>query len=302
MKLHLFTVDAFTDLPFCGNPAAVVLLSQVVEEHKLQKLAKELNLSETAYVKPLVSTAEDPWVHCSRFTLRWFTPTTEVPLCGHATLATAHVLFHSLGNTSHQLEFETQSGLLVARRDGHYIVLDFPANPPTPLTPSEETQLASLLKVVSSGLQVEQLLLSRTTKKLLVRLHHSCTREQLEALRLDSAAWMSLHDGSLVKGIIMTTRGNLEVTNNLQEAQKNPSEYHCLSRYFAPWNGIAEDPVTGSAHTVLGPHWSQELSISKLRCRQCSPRGGDVLVTVRTDGRVDLSGQAVTIIQGHVTL
>nr|XP_045623167.1 phenazine biosynthesis-like domain-containing protein [Procambarus clarkii]XP_045623169.1 phenazine biosynthesis-like domain-containing protein [Procambarus clarkii]XP_045623170.1 phenazine biosynthesis-like domain-containing protein [Procambarus clarkii] len=305
MKLQLFTVDAFTDQPFSGNPAAVIPLTQVVEEEVLQRLAEELNLSETAYVSPKATppatTQEDPWVRCSRFTLRWFTPTTEVPLCGHATLATAHVLFHCLGNLSSRLEFETQSGVLVARREGHHIVLDFPANPPVPLTALEETQLARLLKVVTGDLQVKHLLLSHTTKKLLVSLH-ACTREQLETLQLDTGAILDLHDGSLVKGVIFTTRGTQTLASSTQAGELDPSEYHCVSRYFAPWNGIPEDPVTGSAHTVLGPYWSKELGITTLRCRQCSARGGDVRVTVRPDGRVDLAGRATTLIQGYITL
>ncbi|XP_071547372.1 phenazine biosynthesis-like domain-containing protein 1 [Panulirus ornatus] len=300
MKLQIFTVDAFTDQPFSGNPAAVVPLLEPVEDGILQNLAAEMNLSETAYVSP-TGVREKPWVKCARFRLRWFTPTREVALCGHATLATAHVLFHCLGNTNSQLEFETQSGVLVARKNGRDILLDFPGNPPAPLTAEQETQLSPLLQVVTGGLPVGQLLISHTTKKLLVRLHHSCTRGDLEALRVEPGSFLSLHDGSLVKGVILTIRGDLS-GNIPQDSPSHQPQYHCFSRYFAPWNGIPEDPVTGSAHTVLGPYWSQELGITTLKCRQCSPRGGDMNVTVRQDGRVDLAGRTTTLLQGHVTL
>ncbi|XP_042204586.1 phenazine biosynthesis-like domain-containing protein [Homarus americanus] len=303
MKVSIFTVDAFTDHPFSGNPAAVVPLLQPLQEELMQKLAGEMNLSETAYVSPVGEEAakEEPWVRCSRFSLRWFSPTTEVPLCGHATLATAHVLFNELGNCRTHVEFETLSGVLVARKDSDNIVLDFPANTPVPLTPHQDTQLGPLLRVATDGLQVQQMMLSHTTKKLLVRLHHSCTRKHLENLRIDSGSFLNLHDGSLVKGIIYTLHGGLHVSNAQITAPDSP-QYHCLSRYFAPWNGIPEDPVTGSTHTVLGPYWSKELGITTLKCRQCSPRGGDLLVTVRGDGRVDLAGRATTIIQGYLTL
>ncbi|MPC93242.1 Phenazine biosynthesis-like domain-containing protein 1 [Portunus trituberculatus] len=147
----------------------------MLDEKTLQQVASELNLSETAYVAPLAE-GKASWQECDRFSLRWFTPTNEVPLCGHATLATSHVLLHCLGNSNTRLKFETKSGTLVARRDDHCIILDFPANPPETLTPAEETQLSELVKVASGGLLVSQVLISRTTRKLLVRLHPSCTR------------------------------------------------------------------------------------------------------------------------------
>lgn len=290
MKLDVFTVDAFTRTPFSGNPAAVIPMLQVSDEQTLQQVSAELNLSETAYVTPAAGGTR-PWQECGRFSLRWFTPTNEVPLCGHATLATAHVLFHCLGNTNARLEFDTKSGVLVARRDGTLITLDFPANPPRPLDPAEEAQLAGLLKVASGGLPVSQVLLSRTSKKLLVRLHQSCSRQQLEALQMDVGDLQRRHDGSLVKGVILTLEGG-----------QDEADYHCYSRYFAPWNGIPEDPVTGSAHTVLGPFWSEQLGRPSLKCRQVSPRGGDMTVTVRDDGRVDLTGEATLVMQGHITL
>ncbi|XP_042862252.1 phenazine biosynthesis-like domain-containing protein [Penaeus japonicus] len=300
MRLQIFTVDAFTDQAFSGNPAAVVPLLEPLEEQTLQKLASELNLSETAYVSPIGDDIE-PWVTSSQFNLRWFTPTNEVPLCGHATLATAHTLFSSLGNKSSRIEFKTKSGLLVARKDGSNIILDFPANPPEPLTAEQRTDLDVLVKGVVNDLLVDTVLLSHTTKKLLVKLHSSCTRKDLESLKPDTALLLSLHNGSLVKGVIVTLSGGLqgEVSEDCFVESQN---YHCLSRYFAPWNGIPEDPVTGSAHTVLGPFWSKLLGMTRLKCRQCSPRGGDLIVSVREDGRVDLAGKATTVIQGNISI
>ncbi|XP_045137362.1 phenazine biosynthesis-like domain-containing protein isoform X1 [Portunus trituberculatus] len=295
MKLDVFTVDAFTSRPFSGNPAAVIPLLQMLDEKTLQQVASELNLSETAYVAPLAE-GKASWQECDRFSLRWFTPTNEVPLCGHATLATSHVLLHCLGNSNTRLKFETKSGTLVARRDDHCIILDFPANPPETLTPAEETQLSELVKVASGGLLVSQVLISRTTRKLLVRLHPSCTRQQLEALQLDTGDLLRQHDGSLVKGVILTL--GAEDNGDPQPT----AECHCYSRYYAPWNGIPEDPVTGSAHTVLGPYWAEQLGCTVLKCKQVSPRGGDVTVTVRNDGRVDLAGESTTVLQGHITL
>ncbi|KAK3891194.1 hypothetical protein Pcinc_004909 [Petrolisthes cinctipes] len=299
MKVQVYTVDAFTDKAFSGNPAAVVPLMQPLGEETLQQVAAELNLSETAYVVPIpleVTDTADLWHTHGRFSLRWFTPTNEVPLCGHATLATAYVLFHCLGNKKEQLEFETLSGVLVARQEGSHIVLDFPSNPPRPLTQEEEVALTSLVKAAAGDLKVEQVQLSPTTKKLLVRLNNSCTRQQLEAVRPDPSSLLTLHNGSMVKGVILTLKGELTGKD------KGPPGYHCFSRYFAPWFGIPEDPVTGSAHTVLGPYWSQELHTTTLSCRQVSHRGGDVVVRVRGDGRVDLSGLAINVLQGWLHL
>ncbi|XP_068202278.1 phenazine biosynthesis-like domain-containing protein 1 isoform X2 [Palaemon carinicauda] len=310
MRLNIFTVDAFAQKPFTGNPAAVVPLIQTLQDSTLQDIAKELNLSETAYVSPTSASVEEDksqqWGKSSRFSLRWFTPTNEVPLCGHATLATAHVLFHHLNNNHKQIEFETKSGVLLARKLGENILLDFPKNPPGELHPSLRADLAGLVKAtVGDDLPVKELKISHETKKLLVRLEDSCTRQNLESLRPDTGILMSLHDGSVIKGVMVTLRGNLALHKKEEEEatySKDNKEYHVLSRYFAPWNGIPEDPVTGGAHTVLGPYWSEELGITKLKCRQCSPRGGDLDVTIRSDGRVDLAGQATTVIQGYINI
>ncbi|KAF2361040.1 Phenazine biosynthesis PhzF protein [Trinorchestia longiramus] len=345
MELKVFTVDAFTSVPFGGNPAAVVPLEKPLPEELLQKIATEFNLSETAYVTPLTtsdSSAASNWSTTSRFGLRWFTPTNEVPLCGHATLASAHVLFACLGNTSSKLQFETLSGTLVAKRNAttQHIILDFPNNEPVALD-DQQTSLQNLVELVKEKLPVQDVKVSFSAKKLLVRVNDSCTREQLEAFRVEDAKLLSCHDGTLIKGLILTLRGD---RTGKKSGRANLADYDFVSRYFAAWNGISEDPVTGSAHTVLGPYWTKELGVSELRCeywakelgvselrceywakelgesdlrceywakelgvselrcRQCSARGGDLIVTVRADGRVDIEGAAVKVLQGTFSL
>ncbi|XP_042210452.1 phenazine biosynthesis-like domain-containing protein 2 isoform X2 [Homarus americanus] len=291
MQLQIYTVDAFSSRPFSGNPAAVVPLTQTLDEDTLQQVATELNLSETAYVKPIVGEGEGvPWITAARYSLRWFTPVQEIPLCGHATLATAHVLFHQLGNTSSQLEFETLSGVLVTRRDGQNIIMNFPTNVAEALTPEQEQQLTPLVQAATPGLRVHQVLLSHTLKYLLIRLHDSHSREELEALKPKYREMEDVHDGSLVMGVVVSVAGGGDTT------------YHAFSRFFAPLYGVDEDPVTGSAHTVLGPYWAAELGRKELNFRQCSKRGGDVRVNVQDDGRVDITGPATTVIQGHINV
>lgn len=315
MKLQIFTVDAFAEVPFGGNPAAVVPHTQDLEDDTLQKLASEMNLSETAYVSPVkgaeIAGGEDAWAeNGERFSLRWFTPTNEVALCGHATLATAHVLFHHLGNKNKQIQFETMSGVLLARKSGENIVLDFPANPPEELHPTLKADLANLVKALVGDMVLKELRISHKTKKLLLRLDDSYTRQDLESLCPDTGVLLSLHDGSVIKGVIVSLRGLLSLKEEKEEEEEKKNvgklqtekQYHILSRYFAPWNGIPEDPVTGSAHTVLGSYWAEQLGRSNLKCRQCSPRGGDIDVNIRDDGRVDLAGKATTVIQGQISI
>eukprot|EP00037_Helgoeca_nana_P002136 m.32005 g.32005 ORF g.32005 m.32005 type:complete len:276 (-) comp12386_c0_seq3:573-1400(-) len=193
------------------------------------------------------------------FGLRWFTPTCEVPLCGHGTMAAAAAVGST--NANPVLTFHTESGELVVRCTDGVIAMDLPHNAPAD---DDARMHADLIKMVVGQLGVHTVRYSVTTKKLLVQLHDSVSRDELEGLRPDTVAMSRAHDGSRVRGIIVTTSG----------AGKR-GEYDFISRYFAPWNGIAEDPVTGSAHTVLGPHWASVLGRAELRARQCSARGGD---------------------------
>lgn len=255
-------VDAFTDTPFCGNPAAVCVLSPAERAPSaswMQKLALEMNLSETAFLVP-----RDP----STWSLRWFTPAVEVDLCGHATLASAHVLWQEgLLAENVTARFETRSGLLTATKRGAWIALDFPSLPPTESKPDPE--LLPALGVESARY------VGSSRFDSLVEVDDEAT---LRALRPD---FRRLPGGS--RGVIVTAL-----------ARSRP--YDFVSRYFAPGAGIDEDPVTGSAHSVLGPFWAERLGRLDLTGYQASKRGGTVGVTVNGD-RVELRGQAVSIIR-----
>lgn len=288
-RLPIFTVDAFSSQPFSGNPAAVVPLTQELETATMQLMGAEMNLSETAFVRPLEAAGANPWTSCGRYSLRWFTPCKEIPLCGHATLATAHVIYNNLGHSGGRLDFETLSGTLTVRKDGNQIVMDFPINEATALNDDEAQRLAPLVAAVCGGLQIKEVLLSRTLKYLLICLHDSCSRKDLEAITPDFSEMKRVHDGSQVMAAIVTVSEN------------GNSAFNAFSRFFAPLYGVDEDPVTGSAHTVLGPYWANRLGTDDLTMRQCGHRGGDVRVRIRGNGRVDIGGPATTILQGHIT-
>ena len=285
-EIRIFVVDAFAASAFEGNPAAVCLVNDEwgLDESLMQKIGAEMNLSETAFIS---STNRSSFDSANRFGLRWFTPKCEVALCGHATLASAAVLFHVCKNPSETITFETMSGELMARQDAMgSITLDFPLNPPEPC--SGHGNFESLVRAAVGEVAVKELQYSPTTKKLLVRLDDSATQQTLEGLNPNSAALLACHSGEKVKGVIVTVRGLYP--------------YHFYSRYFAPWVGVNEDPVTGSAHTVLAAYWSQVLGRNDLTARQCSSRGGDLQLGVRDDGRVNISGTAKLVLKGTLQL
>lgn len=257
----IFVVDAFADRPFSGNPAAVCLLEREAADDWLQAVAAEMNLSETAF---LLRSGADRWQ------LRWFTPKVEVNLCGHATLASAHVLWRELGERRDTLTFITRSGALTARRDDDIIALDFPADPPRAVdTPAG---LADALGVVPEYV-------ARGRDDLLAVLPDAdCVRRLTPDMRL-----LQSID---TRGVIVT-------------AASNDSRYDFVSRFFAPRAGIAEDPVTGSAHCCLGPYWAERLAKAELRGYQASPRGGSVGVETRGE-RVRLLGKAATMLKGQL--
>lgn len=252
--MRLFTVDAFTDTAFKGNPAAVCLLETSAPESWMQRVATEMGLSETAF---LLGNS-----------LRWFTPAVEVSLCGHATLATAHVLY-STGAAAGELQFETASGILTVNRttDG-MITMDFPAKEVTPTTVPPGLENALGVTPVAVGRSALDLLVELPSEDAVRTL-----TPNIEALAAVDA-----------RGIIVTARG---------------TKADFVSRFFAPRVGIPEDPVTGSAHCALAPYWSARLSRTSLTGAQLSPRGGLVHTTTRGD-RVDLAGQAVTILSGNL--
>ncbi|MEU8567352.1 PhzF family phenazine biosynthesis protein [Streptomyces pathocidini] len=269
--MRLRIVDAFTARPFAGNPAGVLLLdrSGFPDDSWLQQVAAEVNLSETAYAHPLPEGGEADWA------LRWFTPATEVNLCGHATLATAHVL-HTAGLASGTVRFATRSGVLSATtaEDGS-ITLDFPTAPLTAVEPPAEASKALGAEVVSAydtGPNVQDLLIEVADEK------------TVRALVPDLAALARL--GS--RGVIVTAR-----------AEDPHRGYDFVSRFFGPGAGVDEDPVTGSAHTALAPLWSQRLGRDDLTGFQASARTGLVRTALRGP-RTLLTGTAITIIDGEL--
>ncbi|XP_039272804.2 phenazine biosynthesis-like domain-containing protein 1 [Styela clava] len=284
MDIPIYTVDAFTDTPFSGNQAAICLVDRAIQESTMQLLAAEMNISETAYIEFNDSTTS--FKDGKYFKLRWFTPTNEVPLCGHATLAAAAVLLFECGNTNEIITFSTLSGDLTITSVKDKITMDFPKNEPVEEDSSNWEPLANAV-LGKYYEHLESVLLSSNAKKLILRLNDECSQSTLQSISPDFQEMLKAHDGSIVKGIIVTLKGD--------------KGYHFYSRYFAPWNGIPEDPVTGSAHTVLGPYWCKILGQKNLCARQCSKRGGklDVLVC---DSRVYISGSAKVIVKGKVHL
>ncbi|MBA3766450.1 MAG: PhzF family phenazine biosynthesis protein [Acidobacteria bacterium] len=262
MGLRITQVDAFTDKPFAGNPAAVCLLPEPRDESWMRDVAREMNLSETAFLHR----------HDDGFNLRWFTPTVEVALCGHATLASAHVLWETGElKSDEQARFYSQSGLLTATRtEGNWIELDFPAKREEP-APAPDG--------LARALGIEPKYVGRNAFDYLVEVE---SEEVLRSIQPDFNWLRSLG----VRGVIVTSLSD-------------SPEYDFVSRFFAPGSGVDEDPVTGSAHCCLGPFWGSRLEKKQLTAYQASERGG--VVRVRPDGdRVHLGGQAVTVMRGEL--
>jgi len=257
MNLQIFQVDAFTSEPFHGNPAAVVPLDAWLPDETMLGIAAENNLAETAF---FVKRGD-------RFDLRWFTPTVEMDLCGHATLATAFVLYKELGFDAPEIRFDTKSGELRVELDGELLVLDFPARPPQPLETPEG--LAEALSAEPSDV-----LKSRDYLAVFPSEAH------VAALRPDFRAIIDLG----VHAVIVTAPGD-------------SSDF--VSRFFAPSVGVDEDPVTGSAHCTLVPYWAERLGKTELYARQISSRGGELFCELRGD-RVRMAGNAVMYMKGEI--
>ncbi|TAJ98660.1 MAG: PhzF family phenazine biosynthesis protein [Candidatus Manganitrophaceae bacterium] len=263
MGIPIAQVDAFTDQPFSGNPAAVCLLDRPKEAGWMQQVAREMNLSETAF---LLREGET-------FHLRWFTPTIEVDLCGHATLAAAHMLWEwGVLEPSAQARFQTKSGLLSAEKKGEWIELDFPAEPPTeaPALPALQTALGITPKYIGQN-RFDYLIEVESEAK-------------LREIKPDFALLATVP----CRGVIVTSRSDSD-------------RFDFVSRAFAPRAGINEDPVTGSAHCGLGPFWGERLGKNAFLAYQASARGGVIRVRLAGD-RVQLGGKAVTIFQGTLHL
>jgi len=261
MGLRIYQVDAFTDKLFAGNPAGVCLLLGPRDERWMQNVASEMNLSETAFL----------YKQGDGFSLRWFTPAVEVDLCGHATLASAHIVWETgTLKPEEQARFHTRSGLLTADRKGDWIELDFPSTPDEPSTAPPD-----LLK----ALGVTPRYVGKSRFDYLLELD---SEETVRRLQPDFAVLKKLG----VRGIMVTSPAT------------SPG-FDFVSRFFAPGSGINEDPVTGSAHCCLGPYWKRKLSKDEFTAFQASARGGFLRVRVRGD-RVYLAGQAVTFLQGEM--
>ncbi len=259
MRLRQFQVDAFASRPFQGNPAAVCPLQDWLPDDVMQSIAEENNLSETAF---FVASGQ-------RFHLRWFTPVAEVDFCGHATLASAHVLFDELGYGSKTVFFDTRSGEMTVQRDGDVYAMNFPAQPPEPCAPPP-----GLFEAI--GARPSELLAAADYLAVFE------TEAVVRSLRPDFARLRDLD----LRGVIATAPGD---------------KTDFVSRFFSPKYGIDEDPVTGSAHCELTPYWSARLDKTAMRARQISKRGGDVLCEI-AGGRVVLKGGAVTFMDGQIEL
>lgn len=264
MSIEIIQVDSFTDIPFQGNPAGVCLLPDERDENWMQNIASEMNLSETAFLVP----------DGDAYHLRWFTPAAEVDLCGHATLAGAHVLWEQqLLNKDETAKFDTLSGRLEARRKGDWIELDFPAEPPGEI--DAPPGLADSLGDVSP------VWIGANRMDYHVEL---ASEDSVRRIEPDFTAMRRLGR----RGVIVTAKAEPK------------SDYDFVSRFFAPLFGVNEDPVTGSAHCCLGPYWARKLAKTEVIGFQASARGG--IVRVRPEGdRVKLYGKAITVMHCSLT-
>ena len=258
MELPIFQVDAFSSSVFSGNPAAVCPLESWLPDATMQSIAAENNLAETAFFVR----------NGGSFQLRWFTPACEVDLCGHATLASAFVLFEELEEPGSSLNFDTKSGRLVVRRHRDRLALDFPARPPAKT--DMDPRLAAL-----GGKPVEVL----AARDFLIRYE---TEAEVKALKPDMEALKNIDRFAF----IVTAPGR---------------DCDFVSRFFAPARGIPEDPVTGSSHCTLIPYWAQQLGKTDLRARQISPRGGELFCRLNGD-RVEIAGHAALFLRGSIQI
>jgi len=257
MRIKQYQVDAFATRAFEGNPAAVCPLESWPDDGLLQAIAEENNLSETAFFVPSER----------GFTLRWFTPVKEVDLCGHATLAAAHVIFDILGYAKQAITFETRSGDLFVEKQGKRLEMDFPASPPTP---------CDLPEILAEGLGLRPI-------EILAAGDYVAVFDNEATIRAITPNQTLLGQLDL-RGVIVTAPG---------------SDVDFVSRFFAPKFGVPEDPVTGSAHCTLAPYWADKLGKNILSAKQLSKRGGEILCKVNAD-RVLLSGCAVTFMVAEI--
>jgi PhzF family phenazine biosynthesis protein len=266
MSYPVYFVNAFTEHFYKGNQAAVVIVDEFPADSSLQAMAKEFGFSETVYVKRL---------GFGKYAIRWFTPETEVDLCGHATLAASKALFHDIITHEKLILFTSRSGDLLARKSGDDIQLDFPADMPALIEPDNR-----IVQALSKA-NAEEVLYAPLTRNLIVVYRDADT---VLSLKPDFSQLSKLQTGD-VFGIIVTASA--------------VSKYDYICRYFAPWEGINEDPVTGSAQTCLAPYWSGKLGKKELTGFQASQRGGDFRIEL-AGNRVLITGRAFIYLKGEI--
>lgn len=257
MKLQIYQVDAFTSELFGGNPAAVIPLNEWLPDEAMQNIGLENNLSETAFFVK----------EGNEYQIRWFTPTVEVPLCGHATLASAYVIFNFFEESANELHFLSKSGELIVTKEKNLISLNFPANKPKPAEPDPK-----ILEAVTA--EHKEILLNKT---------YLAIFDDEETVR-NMKPNIRVLDDLDADGLIISAKGN---------------EVDFVSRYFVPTAGIDEDPVTGYAHTILTPYWSEKLNKKKLHALQVSERGGELWLEDLGD-RVKISGNTTLYLKGEI--
>ena len=260
MQLKIYQLDAFTDQVFSGNPAAVVPLSEWLTDDIMQKIAEENNLAETAFYVP----------QGDKFHIRWFTPTMEVDLCGHATLATSYSIFQYTDYPKSVIEFTSRSGILKVEKQGDLLILDFPMD----IIQTVETPLAL---IEALGATPKETLKGLTDYLLIFE-----TEAQIKAFKPDFKKMAEVE----CRGIIVTAKG---------------SNCDFVSRFFGPQSGGDEDPVTGSAHTSLVPYWAKVLEKNEFKARQISTRGGDLACTL-IGNRVKIAGKVAPYLIGEITI
>ena len=257
MKIDIYQIDAFANKAFEGNPAAVCPLNSWLPDELMQSIAAENNLAETAFFVP----------QGTGYFIRWFTPITEVDLCGHATLASAYVLFNILDFNGDKIDFDSKSGILSVSRDGDSLIMDFPSQPPEPCdTPKEIIEAFGMMP-------------------------NECLKYEDYVVIFDNAEQVQMADPDFEILKKLDCRG--VIISSLSE------EYDFVARFFAPNFGIPEDPVTGSAYTRLVPYWAQKTDKTRFRVKQLSSRGGELLCELRDD-RVLISGRAVKYLEGSL--
>jgi PhzF family phenazine biosynthesis protein len=260
MNLPIYQVDAFTSKLFGGNPAAICPLTEWLDEKTMQNIALENNLSETAFF-----IKENDSYH-----IRWFTPTEEVPLCGHATLASSFIIFNYLNKSIDKIKYISKSGELIVEKQGDLLCMNFPANIPIPAEPP-----SGLIEAI--GLEPKEIL-------------------------FNDSFFLVYESESDIKKIVPDIRGITKAGVSWVIITASGDEVDFVSRFFAPGSGIDEDPVTGYAHTLLTPYWSEKLKKSTLRAKQLSKRGGEIFVENLGNNRVKISGRCAFYLEGKIVI